>query len=239
MIEIIPAIDIIDGKCVRLTQGDYTQKTKYSDSPLTVAKTFEDNGIKRLHLVDLDEAKSNHVVNLNVLEDIANKTSLTIDFGGGVKSEDDLRHSFDAGAHMITIGSLAVKSPKLVTEWMLQYGFERFIIGADVKKGKISINGWKEEGNEDLNTFIDKYVSIGVNNILCTDISKDGMLEGPANELYSIIMHRHPNLNLIASGGVRDIKDIHDLNELGVRSVVFGKAYYEGRIRLEELKDYL
>mgnify|MGYP002852159231 CR=1 FL=1 len=239
MIEIIPAIDIIEGKCVRLTQGDYNQKTKYSDTPLTVAKIFEDSGIKRLHLVDLDGAKSNHVVNLKVLEEIASKTSLTIDFGGGVKSTEDLQKSFDSGANMITIGSMAVKSPEIVSCWMEEYGHERFILGADVKKGKISINGWKEEGDEDLFTFLDKYISQGVRNVLCTDISRDGMLKGPSNELYRLIMERYPALNLIASGGVSSIDDIRHLNDMGIPSVVFGKAYYEGLISLEELKDFL
>ena len=239
MIEVIPAIDIIDGKCVRLTQGDYSQKKEYSGSPLDMAKEFEGEGIRRLHLVDLDGAKSNHVVNMKVLEEITSKTSLIVDFGGGVKSATDLHACFDAGAHMITIGSMAVKSPEIVTEWISQYGLDKFIIGADVKNGKISINGWKEEGEEELFPFLDKYISQGIKNILCTDISRDGMLKGPACELYSSIMSAHPSINLIASGGVSSIRDIRSLDALGVPSVVFGKAIYEGKIRLDELKEFL
>ena len=239
MIEIIPAIDIIDGKCVRLTQGDYVKKKQYSNSPLNVAKEFEDHGIKRLHLVDLDGAKSSHVVNLNVLEQIASSTSLIIDFGGGIKSDDDLRNSFNAGAHMVTVGSLAVKNPKIIASWMNEYGMDRFIIGADVKNGKISINGWKEEGNDDLMTFLDNYVRQGVKNILCTDISKDGMLNGPATELYVKIMNKYPDINLIASGGVSCIEDIRLLNENNIPSVVFGKAFYEGRILFKDLMEFI
>lgn len=239
MIEIIPAIDIIDGKCVRLTQGDYTQKKLYSDSPLDVAKEFEAHGIKRLHLVDLDGAKSSHVVNIIILEQIANQTSLVVDFGGGVKSHDDLRQALDAGAQMITIGSLAVKEPETVYEWIQKYGVERFIIGADVKKGKISINGWKEEGEQELYDFINQYKSIGVRNILCTDISRDGMLKGPATELYVSILKHFPDLHLIASGGISSSDDIRSLNENGIPSVIFGKAFYEGRVRFEDLCEFI
>ena len=239
MIEIIPAIDIIDGKCVRLTQGDYAQKTLYSDSPLKVAKDFEAHGIKRLHLVDLDGAKSSHVVNLNILEQIANQTSLIIDFGGGVKSYEDLRLSFDAGAQMITIGSLAVKEPETVREWIATFGVDRFIIGADVKNGKISINGWKEDGEQELFDFVNQYRLYGVHNILCTDISRDGMLKGPAIELYVSILNHFPDLNLIASGGISSADDIRSLNESGISSVVFGKAFYEGRVRIEDLSEFL
>ncbi len=239
MIEIIPAIDIIDGKCVRLTQGDYTQKKLYSDSPLKVAKDFEAHGIKRLHLVDLDGAKSSHVINLNILEQIASQTSLVIDFGGGVKSYEDLRLSFEAGAQMITIGSLAVKEPETVHEWIEAFGVDRFIIGADVKNGKISINGWKEEGEQELFDFINQYRLFGVQNILCTDISRDGMLKGPATELYKSILNRFPGLNLIASGGIGCADDIRSLNVNGVPSVVFGKAFYEGRVQFEDLYEFL
>lgn len=239
MIEIIPAIDIIDGKCVRLTQGDYGKQKTYSDNPLEVAKLFEGYGVRRLHVVDLDGAKSSHVVNLRVLEQIASHTDLVIDFGGGIKSENDLTLSFNAGASMLTIGSLAVKNPDLVKGWLKDYGAERFIIGADVKDEKISINGWKEEGEDTLYPFLERYTSEGVVNVLCTDISRDGMLQGPSLTLYENILKRFPELHLIASGGVGGVDDIRKLNEMGVPAVVFGKAFYEGLIRIEQLKDFL
>ena len=239
MIEIIPAIDIIDGKCVRLTQGDYGKQKTYSDNPLEVAKLFEGYGVRRLHVVDLDGAKSSHVINLRVLEQIASHTDLVIDFGGGIKSENDLTLSFNAGASMLTIGSLAVKNPDLVKGWLKDYGAERFIIGADVKDEKISINGWKEEGEETLYPFLERYTSEGVVNVLCTDISRDGMLQGPSLTLYEIILKRFPELHLIASGGVGGVDDIRKLNEMGVPAVVFGKAFYEGLIRIEQLKEFL
>ncbi len=239
MIEIIPAIDIIDGKCVRLTQGDYGKQKTYSDNPLEVAKLFEGYGVRRLHVVDLDGAKSSHVVNLRVLEQIASHTDLVIDFGGGIKSENDLTLSFNAGASMLTIGSLAVKSPDLVKGWLKDYGAERFIIGADVKDEKISINGWKEEGEDTLYPFLERYTSEGVVNVLCTDISRDGMLQGPSLTLYENILKRFPELHLIASGGVGGVDDIRKLNEMGVPAVVFGKAFYEGLIRIEQLKEFL
>ncbi len=239
MIEIIPAIDIIDGKCVRLTQGDYGKQKTYSDNPLEVAKLFEGYGVRRLHVVDLDGAKSSHVVNLRVLELIASHTNLVIDFGGGIKSENDLTLSFNAGASMLTIGSLAVKNPDLVKGWLKDYGAERFIIGADVKDEKISINGWKEEGEDTLYPFLERYTSEGVVNVLCTDISRDGMLQGPSLTLYENILKRFPELHLIASGGVGGVDDIRKLNEMGVPAVVFGKAFYEGLIRIEQLKEFL
>ena len=239
MIEIIPAIDIIDGKCVRLTQGDYGKQKTYSDNPLEVAKLFEGYGVRRLHVVDLDGAKSSHVVNLRVLEQIASHTDLVIDFGGGIKSENDLTLSFNAGASMLTIGSLAVKNPDLVKGWLKDYGAERFIIGADVKDEKISINGWKEEGEDTLYPFLERYTSEGVVNVLCTDISRDGMLQGPSLTLYENILKRFPELHLIASGGVGGVDDIRKLNEMGLPAVVFGKAFYEGLIRIEQLKEFL
>ena len=239
MIEIIPAIDIIDGKCVRLTQGDYGKQKTYSDNPLEVAKLFEGYGVRRLHVVDLDGAKSSHVINLRVLEQIASHTDLVIDFGGGIKSENDLTLSFNAGASMLTIGSLAVKNPDLVKGWLKDYGAERFIIGADVKDEKISINGWKEEGEDTLYPFLERYTSEGVVNMLCTDISRDGMLQGPSLTLYENILKRFPELHLIASGGVGGVDDIRKLNEMGVPAVVFGKAFYEGPIRIEQLKEFL
>lgn len=239
MIEIIPAIDIIDGKCVRLTQGDYGKQKTYSDNPLEVAKLFEGYGVRRLHIVDLDGAKSSHVVNLRVLEQIASHTDLVIDFGGGIKSENDLTLSFNAGASLLTIGSLAVKNPDLVKGWLKDHGAERFIIGADVKDEKISINGWKEEGEDTLYPFLERYTSEGVVNVLCTDISRDGMLQGPSLTLYENILKRFPELHLIASGGVGGVDDIRKLNEMGVPAVVFGKAFYEGLIRIEQLKEFL
>ncbi len=239
MIEIIPAIDIIDGKCVRLTQGDYNQKKVYNEDPVEVAKMFEDAGIKRLHTVDLDGARSSHVVNTRVIERIATHTNLTIDFGGGIKSDEDLRKAFDAGAQMVTIGSVAVKEPELFASWVETYGGEKIILGADVKNGYISISGWLEEGEQKLMDFICHHTKNGIHNVLCTDISRDGMLQGPAIELYKDIMAHYPTLHLIASGGVSCINDIERLNDAGIPAVVFGKAIYEGRINLKELERFL
>lgn len=239
MIEIIPAIDIIDGKCVRLTQGDYSQKTVYNEDPVEVAMMFEDAGIKRLHTVDLDGARSSHVVNTRVIERIATHTNLTIDFGGGIKSDEDLRKAFDAGAQMVTIGSVAVKEPELFASWVETYGGEKIILGADVKNGYISISGWLEEGEQKLMDFICHHTKNGIHNVLCTDISRDGMLQGPAIELYKDIMAHYPTLHLIASGGVSCINDIERLNDAGIPAVVFGKAIYEGRIKLKELERFL
>lgn len=239
MIEIIPAIDIIDGKCVRLTQGDYNQKTVYNEDPVEVAMMFEDAGIKRLHTVDLDGARSSHVVNTRVIERIATHTNLTIDFGGGIKSDEDLRKAFDAGAQMVTIGSVAVKEPELFSSWVETYGGEKIILGADVKNGYISISGWLEEGEQKLMDFICHHTKNGIHNVLCTDISRDGMLQGPAIELYKDIMVHYPTLHLIASGGVSCINDIERLNDAGIPAVVFGKAIYEGRINLKELERFL
>ncbi|MCQ2212466.1 MAG: 1-(5-phosphoribosyl)-5-[(5-phosphoribosylamino)methylideneamino]imidazole-4-carboxamide isomerase [Bacteroidaceae bacterium] len=239
MIEIIPAIDIIDGKCVRLTKGDYDTKKVYNEDPVEVAKMFEANGVRRLHTVDLDGAKSQHIVNYRTIERIAEYTNLIIDFGGGIKSHDDLDIAFAAGASMVTIGSVAVKQPELFDEWLEKYGADRIILGADVKNGLISINGWKEEGSDKLMPFLDRYVSKGVENVLCTDISKDGMLQGPAIDLYKSIMKVHPDMHLIASGGVSSIEDIIELDEAGIPAVVFGKAIYEGRIKMDELRPFL
>lgn len=239
MIEIIPAIDIIDGKCVRLTQGDYNQKKVYNEDPVEVAMMFEDAGIKRLHTVDLDGARSSHVVNTRVIERIATHTNLTIDFGGGIKSDEDLRKAFDAGAQMVTIGSVAVKEPELFASWVETYGGEKIILGADVKNGYISISGWLEEGEQKLIDFICHHTKNGIHNVLCTDISRDGMLQGPAIELYKDIMAHYPTLHLIASGGVSCINDIERLNDAGIPAVVFGKAIYEGRIKLKELERFL
>ena len=233
MIEIIPAIDIIDGKCVRLTQGDYGKQKTYSDNPLEVAKLFEGYGVRRLHVVDLDGAKSSHVINLRVLEQIASHTDLAIDFGGGIKSENDLTLSFNAGASMLTIGSLAVKNPDLVKGWLKDYGAERFIIGADVKDEKISINGWKEEGEETLYPFLERYTSEGVVNVLCTDISRDGMLTGP-NVSQTKKLSDHTGLDVIASGGVSSMDDLEELAEAGIYGAIIGKAYYEGKIDIRD-----
>ena len=235
MIELIPAIDIIDGKCVRLTKGDYNQKTVYNDSPADVARQFEEMGFKRLHVVDLDGAKSKHIVNDHVLKAITDATNLKVDFGGGLKTDDDLKKAFEAGASMVTIGSIAVTKPELFLSWLEEYGADKLILGADVRNGKISINGWKEDSTEELLPFLKQYVDHGVKNVLCTEISKDGTLQGPAIELYRQIMDAYPTLHLIASGGVGSTDDIRNLNESGIPAVVFGKAFYEGKINIEEL----
>ena len=235
MIELIPAIDIIDGQCVRLTKGDYDQKTIYSNSPATMAKEFEQLGFKRLHMVDLDGAKSKHIVNSQVLRQCAAETHLCIDFGGGIKTDDDIQKAFDCGAQMVTVGSVAVTHPDLFMGWLEKYGAERMILGADVRHGKISINGWKEDSTEDLLPFLKKYVDAGVRNVLCTEISKDGTLQGPAVSLYCEVMEAYPQLHLIASGGVSSKEDIDALDRAGIPAVVFGKAIYEGRIDLRDL----
>ena len=234
-IELIPAIDIIDGKCVRLTKGDYDQKTVYRDHPAEVAAEFEEIGFNRLHVVDLDGAKSKHIVNDNVLKAITTKTGLTVDFGGGIKTDEDIEKAFAAGASMVTIGSIAVTQPELFLGWLEKYGPERMILGADVRHGKISINGWKEDSSEDLLPFLQKYIDAGVKNVLCTEISKDGTLAGPAIELYREVMEAYPELHLIASGGVSSMEDIKALDQAGIPAVVFGKAIYEGRIDLRQL----
>jgi len=236
MIEIIPAIDMIEGKCVRLTKGDYAQKTVYNDNPVEVAKMFEAKGIKRLHLVDLDGAKSKHVVNDKILRDICHETHLTVDFGGGIKTEEDLEKVFDAGAAMATAGSIAATDRETVYGWIERYGADRLVLGADVHGEKISINGWQEDCDIDLMPFLEDYMGRGIRNVLCTDISKDGMLQGPNIDLYRSIMKRFPACHLIASGGVSSNDDIIALDEAGIPAVVFGKAFYEGRIDLESLK---
>ena len=238
MIELIPAIDIINGQCVRLTKGDYDQKTVYSNSPAEVAKEFEQLGFQRLHVVDLDGAKSKHIVNSAVLSQITTETSLTTDFGGGIKTDEDIEKAFAAGASMVTVGSIAVTQPELFIGWLKKYGAERMILGADVRNGKISINGWKEDSEEDLLPFLQKYIEAGVKTVLCTEISKDGTLQGPAIELYKRVMEKYPQLHLIASGGVACMDDIKALEAAGIPAVVFGKAIYEGRIDLKELMDW-
>ena len=237
MIELIPAIDIIAGKCVRLTKGDYEQKSEYGE-PLEMAREFQRIGFQRLHMVDLDGAKSKHIVNDKVLSQVTSETNLTVDFGGGIKTHTDIEAAFNAGASMVTVGSIAVTQPNLFTWWLQKYGPDRIILGADVRNGKISINGWKEDSTEDLLPFLKKYVDAGVKNVLCTEISKDGTLAGPAFELYAKVMEKYPDLHLIASGGVSSIDDIKALNAIGVPAVVFGKAIYEGKINLQELCDW-
>lgn len=235
MIELIPAIDIIDGKCVRLTKGDYDQKKVYNEDPVAQAKEFEQKGFKRLHIVDLDGAKSKHIVNEAVLKAITSETNLIVDFGGGIKTDEDIDKAFAAGAQMVTVGSVAVTYPELMEQWVSRYGAEKIILGADVRNGKISINGWKEDSNEDLIPFLKKYHDMGIRNVLCTEISKDGTLEGPAMELYKDIMKAYPDLHLIASGGVSSTEDIKELSANNIPAVVFGKAYYEGKIDVKEL----
>ena len=232
MIELIPAIDLIDGKCVRLTKGAYDSKKIYNEDPVSQAREFESLGFKRLHVVDLDGAKSKHIVNDATLKAITSATSLTVDFGGGIKTEEDIEKAFGAGAAMVTLGSIAVTQPDLCAEWIKKYGADKIILGADVRNGKISINGWLEDSDEDLIPFLKKYVDMGIRNVLCTEISKDGTLAGPAVELYQRIMAEYPHLHLIASGGVSCNDDIIELNNKNIPAVVFGKAYYEGRITL-------
>jgi phosphoribosylformimino-5-aminoimidazole carboxamide ribotide isomerase len=234
--EIIPAIDIIEGKCVRLTQGDYNQKKVYNENPLEVAKEFEDAGLKRLHLVDLDGAKASQVKNWKVLEAIAAKTSLVIDFGGGVKAEKDVQIIFDSGGAMVTIGSMAVKDEETFVSWVKKYGAEKFLLGADVKDEKIAVHGWLETTDVWIYDFIQKYIDHGVQQIFCTDVAKDGALQGPSVELYKSIIQKFPELHFIASGGVSNIEDVYQLEEINCKGVIIGKAIYEGRISLKDLK---
>lgn len=235
MIELIPAIDLIDGKCVRLTKGDYAQKTVYNEDPLSQALEFQRLGFRRLHIVDLDGAKSKHIVNDAVLRSITQHTDLIVDFGGGIKTTADMEKAFDAGARMVTVGSIAVTEPETFLGWLEQYGADRIILGADVRNGMVSINGWKEDSAEELLPFLERYVRAGVRNVLCTEISKDGTLAGPATELYRTVTARYPGLHLIASGGVSCNDDIHKLEANGIPAVVFGKAYYEGKIDIATL----
>lgn len=239
MIEIIPAIDILDGKCVRLSKGEYASKKIYSEKPLEVAKAFEDHGLKRLHVVDLDGAKSNHIVNYHTLYEIASNTSLTIDFGGGIKGDADLHIAFDNGASMVTLGSIAVRNPETLLEWIRYYGTDRIILGADVKNQKIAINGWEEESEVELNAFLKHYTENGIKQVLCTDINRDGLLQGPSIELYQKILEEFPGLYLMASGGVSSLDDIYQLEQSKVSAVVLGKALYERKISLKELEQFV
>lgn len=239
MIELVPAIDMIEGKCVRLTQGDYDTQKIYNESPLEVAKQFQDAGVTRLHMVDLDGAKAGHIVNYRILEKVASHTDLSIDFGGGLKSDDDLHIAFDCGAQMVTGGSIAVKNPDLFLSWITRYGSERIILGADAKEKKIAISGWKEGTAIDLIPFIKDYQSKGISKVICTDIARDGMLQGPAVKLYQEMQQEMPGLYVIASGGVSSMGDIERLEEANIPAIIFGKAIYEGRISLKEIETFI
>ena len=236
MIEVVPAIDIIDGKLVRLQKGDYGIKTEYSRDPLDVAKSFQDVGLNRLHVVDLDGAKGGHIVNVKTLERLAANTDMIIDFGGGVKSDEDARIAFEAGASMITGGSIAVHRPQMFLSWLERYGAERIILGADIRDGRIATNGWLEESDARWQTFIQSYFSRGVRRVISTDISRDGMMTGPAIDLYADMISEFPELHVTASGGVSCIDDVMRLNEAGIPSVIVGKAIYEGRITMHEIE---
>ena len=236
---IIPAIDIIEGKCVRLSKGDYDTKIIYNENPLEVAKSFEVHGIEYLHLVDLDGAKSSKIVNYKILEQIASQTSLKIDFGGGLKSDDDLRIAFESGANQITGGSIAVKNRTIFEKWILEYGSEKIILGADAKDEKIAVSGWLEESNEDLVPFIQDYQSKGIQYVICTDIAKDGMLQGPSFDLYTKILAEANGVKLIASGGISTFDELPKLAELGCEGTIIGKAIYEGRITLKQLENFI
>lgn len=233
--KIIPAIDIIDGKCVRLTMGNYSQKKTYSENPVEMAKSFEDAGLKYLHLVDLDGAKSNNVVNLPVLQRIVRETNLIVDFGGGIKSTEALELVLEAGANQVTVGSLAVKSPMLFFEWLDKYGSERLILGADVRNELISINGWQEDSSVTIYDFLEQYTQKGVRHVVCTDIAKDGMLAGASIDLYIRLLNEFPRIDLIASGGVTTFEEVLELKAAGLAGAIIGKAIYEGNITIEQL----
>ena len=236
---IIPAIDIIGGSCVRLSQGDYSSKKVYNTNPVEVAKMFEDWGITRLHLVDLDGAKSGRIVNYKVLEAIKKSTSLSIDFGGGIKSDEDIQLAFNSGAEMITGGSIAVNNPEKFLSWLSEYGNDRIILGADHKDEKIAVSGWLETSDNDLKAFIENYLKRGVRKVICTDISKDGMLEGPSINLYSKLIEKFPDMELIGSGGVSSVSDLKALKAINMKAVIVGKAIYEGRINSKDITNFL
>lgn len=235
---IIPAIDLIDGKCVRLSQGDYSTKKKYHDDPIEMAKRFEDAGISRLHLVDLDGAKAKKIVNGKVLKGICSQTNLTVDFGGGIQSDEEIQKAFDYGANQVTGGSIAVKNRPLFEEWIRKYGPEKIILGADSKDHKIAVGGWEETTQMELIPFIQGYANQEVSYVICTDVAKDGLLQGPSVDLYREILQEISGIKLIASGGVSSIKDLEDLEKIGVYGAIVGKAYYEGRVTLEELAGF-
>jgi len=236
---IIPAIDIINCKCVRLSKGDYNTQKIYNENPLEVAKMFEAHGVKYLHLVDLDGAKASHIVNYKVLEKIASQTNLKIDFGGGLKSDEDLRIAFESGANQITGGSIAIKNPELFKDWITKYSSEKIILGADAKDEKVAVGGWLEKSDKDLIPFIQNYVKEGISYIICTDIAKDGMLQGPSFELYKNILSQNSDIKLIASGGVSCFKDLPKLAGLGCEGTIIGKAIYENKISMKEIEKYL
>ena len=236
---IIPAVDIINGQCVRLTKGDYDTKKVYNENPLEVAKVFEDAGIQHLHVVDLDGAKASHIVNYRVLESIASKTNLKIDFGGGLKSDEDLKIAFDSGAHQITGGSIAVKNPEVFENWISKFGADKIILGADCKYEKIAISGWQEDSDLEVIPFIKGYQSKGISYVICTDISKDGMLEGPSFDLYSNIINESKDIKLIASGGISKYDELPRLKDMGCEGVIVGKAIYENRISLKEIEQFI
>ena len=236
--KIIPAIDIIDGKCVRLSKGNYNSQITYNQNPLEVAKTYEDHGIEFLHLVDLDGAKSNHIINYSILEIIASKTNLKIDFGGGIKTENDVNLAFNCGANQVTCGSIAVKQPEIFCEWILNYGSEKIILGADVRGKYVATDGWINTSNQSIFDFINFYKNKGIETVTCTDISKDGMLEGPSFKLYSKIIDAY-NINLVASGGVSEYDDILKLDDIGCYGIIIGKAIYENKISLKQLENFI
>lgn len=237
--QIIPAIDLIGGKCVRLSQGDYSSKKEYHDDPLEMAKRFEGAGISRLHLVDLDGAKAKKIINGDVLKKISQGTSLQVDFGGGIQADEEIEKAFEFGAKQVTGGSVAIKNPSLFDGWIGKYGSEKIILGADAKNKKIAVGGWEETTTVDLIPFIKEYVAKGISYVICTDVAKDGLLQGPSTELYQEILQEIPGLNLIASGGVSSVKDLEELEKIGVYGTIVGKAYYEGRVSLEELAAFV
>lgn len=237
--EIIPAIDIIDGKCVRLTYGDFNRKKVYNENPLEVAKQFEQAGIKRLHLVDLDGAKSGNIVNNKVLESICKNTRLTVDFGGGINTQNDLELAFNSGAQMLTGGSIAVKQPELFRQWLREYGHDKIILGADVRNQNVSIKGWQEDSNLSISQLIQNFLPNGIKKVICTDISKDGAMQGPSFELYRQLINEFPEQQFIASGGVTTLDEVKKLKEMGLYGTIIGKAIYEGTISLQELKKWI
>jgi phosphoribosylformimino-5-aminoimidazole carboxamide ribotide isomerase len=237
--EIIPAIDIIDGKCVRLTHGDYSQKKIYNEHPLEVARQFEDAGLRRLHLVDLDGAKTGAVKNWKVLETLAGKTRLVIDFGGGIKTEKDVQIVFECGSRYATVGSMAVKEKETFVNWLKKYGADKFLLGADVRDEKLTISGWTEKTEIWIHDFIQEYMEQGVQQVFCTDVAKDGALEGPSIALYKNIIEKFPELHFIASGGVRHMDDVYELQDIGCKGVIIGKALYENRIKIADLKTFV
>ncbi len=237
--QIIPAIDLIGGKCVRLSQGDYSSKKEYHDDPLEMAKRFEGAGIQRLHLVDLDGAKAKKIVNADVLQRISSGTSLRVDFGGGIQADEEIEKAFALGARQVTGGSIAVRNPDLFRSWIKRYGAEKIILGADAKDRKIAVGGWEETTSVDLIPFVKDYVARGIRYVICTDVAKDGLLQGPSVDLYREILQEIPGLQLIASGGVSSVKDLEELEKIGVYGTIVGKAYYEGRVTLEQLAKFV